>query len=98
VDRNKVVLVGKLVERGELRYTPSGLPALNIRVSHVSAQTEAGSPRSVSLEIDGVALGEVAEKLAKAKAEAEYRFEGFLASKSRLSRQTVLHVNKFDSI
>lgn len=98
MDRNKVVLVGKLIERGELRLTPAGLPVLNIRIAHLSEQTEAGRPRNVSLELDGVALGEVAEKLDKANTQAEFRFEGFLAQKSRLSRQTVLHVNKFDLI
>lgn len=98
MDRNRVVLVGKLVERGELRLTPAGLPVLNFRIAHLSEQAEAGRPRSVSLELDGVALGEVAEKLGRANPEAEFRFEGFLAPKSRLSRQTVLHVNKFDSI
>jgi primosomal replication protein N len=98
VDRNRVVLVGKLIERGELRLTPAGVPALNFRITHLSDQTEAGKPRRVNLELDGVALGDVAEKLGRANAEAEFRFEGFLAQKSRLSRQTVLHVNKFDSI
>ncbi len=98
MDRNKVVLVGKLIERGELRLTPAGLPVLNIRIAHLSEQAEAGRPRSVSLELDGVALGEMAEKLGRANAEAEFRFEGFLAPKNRLSRQTVLHVNKFDLI
>lgn len=98
MDRNRVVLVGKLVERGELRLTPAGLPALNFRIAHQSEQVEAGRARSVSLELEGVALGEVAEKLGRAEAETEFRFEGFLAAKSRLSRQTVLHVNKFDSI
>jgi len=43
-----------------------------------------------------VALGEVAQKLSKAAQEAEYRFEGFLAMRSKLSRQPVLHVNRFD--
>lgn len=98
MDRNRVVLVGKLIERGELRLTPAGVPALNFRITHLSDQTEAGKPRRVNLELDGVALGDVAEKLGRANAEAEFRFEGFLAQKSRLSRQTVLHVNKFDSI
>jgi len=98
VDRNKVVLVGRLIERGELRLTPAGLPVLYFRIAHLSEQAEAGRLRSVSLELDGVALGEVAETLGRANAEAEFRFEGFLAQKSRLSRQTVLHVNKFDSI
>jgi primosomal replication protein N len=96
VSRNQVVLTGKLIERNELRHTPAGLPALNFRIGHVSEQIEAGRSRSVSLEIEGVALGEVAQNLSKAAQEAEYRFEGFLAMRSKLSRQPVLHVSGFE--
>jgi primosomal replication protein N len=96
VSRNQVVLTGKLVERNELRHTPAGLPALNFRIGHVSEQIESGRSRSVSLEIEGVALGEVAQNLSKAAQEAEYRFEGFLAMRSKLSRQPVLHVSGFE--
>ncbi|MGQ0579207.1 MAG: primosomal replication protein N [Betaproteobacteria bacterium] len=96
MSRNRVVLSGKLIERKELRHTPAGLAALNFRIGHVSEQVEAGRPRSVNLEIEGVALGEVAQKLSKATQEAEYRFEGFLAMRSKLSRQPVLHVNGFE--
>ena len=53
-------------------------------------------PRNVNLEIDGVALGEVAEKLSRAPLEGQYSFEGFLALRSRQSRIPVLHVNRFE--
>ena len=96
MSRNQVVLTGKLIERNELRHTPAGLAALNFRIGHFSEQVEAGRSRNVHLEIEGVALGEVAQKLSKAGQQAEYRFEGFLAMKSKLSRQAVLHVNGFD--
>ncbi len=96
MSRNQVVLTGKLIERNELRHTPAGLPALNFRIGHVSEQTEAGRPRSVTLEIEGVALGEVAQNLSTAAQEAEYRFEGFPAMRSKLSRQPVLHVSGFE--
>jgi primosomal replication protein N len=96
VTRNTIVLSGTLIGREELRHTPAGMPALNFRIGHASEQVEAGRPRSVSLEIDGVALGEVAEKLSRMPLEGEYRFEGFLALRSRLSRLPVLHVNSFE--
>ncbi len=96
MSRNQVVLTGKLIERNELRHTPAGLPALNFRIGHVSEQIEAGRSRSINLEIEGVALGEVAQNLSKAAQEAEYRFEGFLAMRSKLSRQPVLHVSRFE--
>jgi len=72
------------------------MPALNFRIGHASEQIEAGRPRNVSLEIDAVALGEIAEKLSRMPLEGEYRFEGFLALRSRRSRLPVLHVNSFE--
>jgi primosomal replication protein N len=96
VNRNAIVLSGTLIAREVLRHTPAGIPALNFRIGHASEQVEAGRPRSVSLEIDGVALGEVAEKLSRAPLEGEYSFEGFLALRNRQSRLPVLHVNSFE--
>jgi primosomal replication protein N len=96
VNRNQVVLTGNLIERKELRHTPAGLPALNFMIGHTSEQVEAGKTRSVSLEIEGVALGQMAEQLNGAAIGRKYRFEGFLALRSRLSRQPVLHLNRFE--
>ena len=96
MNRNTTVLSGTLIGREELRHTPAGMPVLNFRIGHASEQVEAGRPRSISLEIDGVALGEVAEKLSRMPLEGEYSFEGFLALRSRRSRLTVLHVNSFE--
>ncbi len=96
MNRNTTVLTGTLIGREELRYTPAGMPALNFRIGHASEQVEAGRPRSVNLEIDGVALGEVAEKLSRTPLQGEYSFEGFLALRSKQSRLPVLHVNRFE--
>ncbi len=72
------------------------MPALNFRIGHVSEQLEAGKARNVRLEIDAVALGEVAEQMSRAPLQAEFRFEGFLALRSKMSRLPVLHVNRFE--
>ena len=72
------------------------MPALNFRIGHASEQVEAGKLRTISLEIEAVALGEVAEKLSRTPLEGEYSFEGFLALRSRQSRLPVLHVNRFE--
>ena len=72
------------------------MPALNFRIGHASEQLEAGKARNVRLEIDAVALGEVAEQMSRAPLQAEFRFEGFLALRSKMSRLPVLHVNRFE--
>ena len=96
MSRNAVVLSGTLIGREALRYTPAGMAALNFRIGHASEQSEAGGSRKVSLEMDAVALGDVAEKLNRMPVEGEYLFEGFLALRSKLSRLPVLHVNRFE--
>ncbi len=96
MSRNAVVLSGTLIGRDELRHTPAGMPALNFRIGHASEQLEAGKARNVRLEIDAVALGEVAEQMSRAPLQAEFRFEGFLALRSKMSRLPVLHVNRFE--
>jgi len=96
VSRNTVVLSGALIGRDALRHTPAGMAALNFRIGHASQQVEAGGARSVNLEIDAVALGDVAEKLSRMPMQGEYSFEGFLALRSRQSRLPVLHVNSFE--
>ena len=96
MSRNTIILSGTLIAREELRHTPAGMPALSFRIGHASEQTEAGLSRNVNLEIDGVALGEVAEKLSRGPLEGQYSFEGFLALRSKQSRMPVLHVNRFE--
>ncbi len=96
MNRNTVMLDGMLVAREELRHTPAGMPALSFRIGHASGQVEAGLPRNVNLEIDGVALGDVAEELSRVPLDGRYSFEGFLALRSKQSRVPVLHVNRFE--
>ena len=54
---NRLVLAAQLVERGALRYTPAGLPALDFELKHESELSEDGQPRKVSMEIRAVAIG-----------------------------------------
>ena len=68
------------------------------KISHVSRQIEAGKPRRVECEISAVALAQVAETVAGIAPGTEMKLAGFLAKKSRMSLQLVLHVNNIDSI
>jgi primosomal replication protein N len=97
LDSNRVVLTGRIAEMGELRHTPAGTPIVEFLFSHASQQIEAGIPRKVECELPAVVLGGVATRLAATTGSA-MRLEGFLASRSRCSRQTVLHVNSFEII
>lgn len=88
---NRVALTGALAELAALRYTPAGLPVLDLRIEHSSQQIEAGSARSVTASVKAVAFGALAQKLARQAPGSQWTFQGFLAT-PRNSRMLVLHI------
>lgn len=81
-----------LVERGALRYTPAGLPALDLSLRHESMVTQDGQVRKVSMEIKARAIGvEITQRLASIELGSEHGFAGFLGSQ-RNGRGIVFHV------
>ena len=89
---NTVQLTGQIVERGPMRYTPAGLPALDVRVAHASSVQHEGESRQVSLEIHATAFGVLASQLALMAVGDTALFSGFLA-KQRNGRGVMLHIN-----
>jgi len=88
---NQVVLEAQVLEKGLMRYTPAGLPALDVRLEQVSTQTEAGLPRRVRLEIRALALGDMATQLEAVPLGSSRQFSGFLAS-PKSGRGVVLRI------
>jgi primosomal replication protein N len=95
---NRLTLDATLAERGDLRYTPAGIPALECVLRHASIQSEAGGERKVECELAAVAFGEPAILLAKVTAGTELRCKGFLARRYRTGITLALHVNEFESM
>ena len=90
------MLSGKLIERDALRYTPAGIPVVNFRLSHASEQIEAGGKRAVQCELAGLAFEREARLMAAARAGMQVKVTGFLAGKSRGSKQLVLHATNIE--
>ena len=95
---NRIVLTGTLIERQGLRFTPAGVPVTECLVRHVSEQIEAGVPRQVECEIPALALGECANWLQAAIPGSELRLTGFVAARSRQSRQLRLHITEIEFV
>jgi len=91
------VISARISEAKPLRYTPAGLPALDMRLEHLSRTTEAGQEREVKAEIKAVAIGALAERLAGHEIGSPWRFTGFLAT-PRNGRNVVFHVQDFQQI
>ena len=78
-----------------MRYTPAGLPALDMSLKHESTVTQEGQPRKVSMEIKARAIGEITQRLLRLELGSEHGFAGFLGSQ-RNGRGTVFHVTELD--
>jgi primosomal replication protein N len=77
---NRLVLSAQLVAKGAMRYTPAGLPALDLSLKHESEVSENGTPRKVSLEIKALAIGEITVALSAVALGSGGEFAGFLAA------------------
>ena len=77
-----------------LRYTPAGLPAIEMLLNHESEVMEAGHPRRVELTVPAVALGDVALLLADTPLGAVLSIEGFLAPSRKGSSRLVVHIQQ----
>jgi primosomal replication protein N len=91
---NHVVLTACIAEAKALRYTPAGLPALDLRLEHESTVEEAGQTRQVKTAIKAVALGALAERVGVQPIGSVWRFSGFLAT-PRNGKLVVLHIQEF---
>jgi primosomal replication protein N len=91
---NQLSLTACVVEIGALRYTPSGVPALNCQLEHVSEVTEAGQVRQVKAFVRAVSFGAVAERLVNQSVGVCGTFKGFLAT-PRNTKRLVFHIQEF---
>lgn len=92
---NRVVLAATLAERGAVRYTPAGLPALDLVLRHASEVSEDGVPRKVSFDIRAVAIGAITRQVGALALGSPATFAGFLAS-GRNGRGQVFHITSLD--
>ncbi len=94
---NRLVLSAQLVQRAALRYTPAGLPALNLVLEHRSEVSQEGQPRKVSLEIKALAIGQMAGVMGAMALGSETRFAGFLAN-ARNGRGLLFHITEVEPV
>ena len=92
---NRLVLTAQLLERGALRYTPAGLPALDLSLKHESQVTQDGQARQVFFEIKARAIGAVTQQVSGLEMGSTHGFAGFLGSQ-RNGRGVVFHVTELD--
>lgn len=93
---NRIEISGVLAELDAIRYTPGGIPVIQFRVMHESIQQEAGSPRRVVCDVDGIAFEREARLLSGLKLGSELTIKGFLDRKSRSSGRLIVHATHIE--
>jgi primosomal replication protein N len=88
---NHLVLSAVLAERGALRYTPAGLPALDLQLQHESEVSHEGQARKVSAQVRALAIGSLVAPVAAMALGSSATFTGFLAA-SRNGKGLLFHI------
>ncbi len=88
---NHVELTACIAELSPLRYTPAGIPAVNVILEHESEILETGLARKVKLTVKAVAFGTLAEQTVQLLLGKAFRFTGFLVN-ARTSKGVVFHI------
>ena len=82
---------GEVSHVDSVRYTPAGIPALNLTLQHQSEQIEANLKRTIHCEINAKIMGSNA--LIPVKVGDRIKTKGFIGNKSAKSNQLVFHIN-----
>jgi primosomal replication protein N len=93
---NRLQMSGTVVERSALRYTPAGIPVIEMQMQHCSQQVEAGLARQLDFPFGAIAIGETAQQLAGVDLGGELQLSGFLAPRTRRSTRLLVHVLAFE--
>ena len=94
---NQLCLTARIAESKPLRWTPAGLPALELLLEHESQVLEDGSNRVAKAVVKTVAIGTLAETLAQQPLGSEWQFTGFLTT-PRNGKQLIFHIQAFQTL
>ena len=88
---NHLVLQAVLEQRGALRYTPAGLPALDVVLAHESEVAHEGQARKVSMQLKALAVGSMVAPVSAMPLGTGATFSGFLAA-ARNGKGLLFHI------
>ncbi len=94
---NKLILTASIAETNAQRYTPAGIPALDLTLEHESEQVEAGQLRKVKVSVKAIAVGPMAEVISQQPLGSSHTFTGFLGS-TRNAKGTLFHIQVFEPL
>ena len=94
---NHLTLTARLTQREVLRYTPAGVAVTEAVFQHEGEVAEAGVVRQISVEVDTITLGALAQRVQALALGSAVKLTGFIAPRSRRSRKLRIHITDFES-
>ena len=94
---NHVELTAGIAEQKAIRYTPAGLPVIDLVLEHASSVQEAGTLRQVKATVKAVAIGSLAERIQTQPVGSVWKFSGFLATPKN-GKNVILHIQEFKTL
>ena len=91
---NRVTVTAKLLEHQSLRYTPAGIPALDMLLEH---EADSKDGHDASVQIQALAFSLNAEALAKTPLGSTLKVEGFLRHSAK-SKKLIIQIHSFEII
>ncbi len=86
-----------MLEKSAMRYTPAGLPVLDMLLKHEAEIIQVGQTRRVAFEVKARGIGDITQGLGRLEMGQTHGFAGFLGPQ-RNGRGVVFHVTEVDSI
>lgn len=81
-----------------MRYTPAGVPVVEMQLEHSSEVIEAGRPRRIEMVLPALALGDLARMLAQTPLGTVLQLQGFLAPTRKGSSRLRLHLQQAKTV
>ena len=91
---NRVTLIANLLEHKLLRYTPAGIPALDMLLEH---EADSKDGHDATIQVQAAAFGMNAEVIAKTELGSQLKIDGFLRHSAK-SKKIIIQINTFDII
>lgn len=95
---NQVQLCATVLECQPMRYTPAGVPVVEMQLEHGSEVIEAGRPRRVEMVLPALAMGDLARMLANTPLGTVLQLQGFLAPTRKGSSRLRLHLQQATTV
>jgi len=91
---NRYQVTAQLIERHTLRYTPAGVPAIDVLLEHVSEDLNG---RDATIGLSAVAFGLVAQTLITVPLGSTLKLDGFLRHSAK-SKKIIIQIETFEVI